>query len=69
MLLLLLSLKAEMQIIMNRQDLQWLLAFAKSHSLMKEPITVVLPLWLKDLEDYYNDMIADYWIDVYKEIY
>lgn len=65
----LLSLKAEMQIIMNRQDLQWLLAFAKSHSLMEEPIIIVLPLWLKDLEEYYNDMIADYWIDIDKERY
>ena len=54
---------------MNRQDLQWLLAFAKSHSLMKESIIIVLPLWYKEVEDYYNDMIADYWIDVYKEIY
>ena len=65
----LLFLKAEMQIIMSRQDLQWLLAFAKSHSLMKEPITIVLPLWIKDLEDYYEDMIADYWIDIDKERY
>lgn len=54
---------------MNRQDLQWLLAFAKGYSLMKEPITVVLPLWLKDMKDYYNDMVADYWIDMYKKIY
>lgn len=54
---------------MNRQDLQWLLAFAKSHSLMKEPITIVLPLWIKDLEDYYEDMIADYWIDIDKDRY
>lgn len=54
---------------MNRQDLKWLLAFAKSHSLMKESIIIVLPLWLEYLEDYYNDMIADYWIDVYKERY
>lgn len=44
---------------MNKQDLEWLLAFAKSHSLMKESITVVLPLWLKDLEDYYNDILVD----------
>ena len=65
----LLSLKAEMQIIMSRQDLQWLLAFAKSHSLMKESITVVLPLWLKDMKEYYDDMIADYWIDINKERY
>lgn len=63
MLLLLLTLKAEIAEtakIMNKQDLEWLLAFAKSHSLMKESIIIVLPLWLKDLEDYYNDMIADY---------
>lgn len=52
---------------MNRQDLKWLLAFAKSHSLMKESIIIVLPLWLKDLEDYYKDMIADYWITINKE--
>ena len=58
-----------MQIIMSRQDLQWLLAFAKSHSLMKESIIIVLPLWYKEVEDYYNDMVADYWIDVYKEMY
>ena len=45
---------------MNKQDLEWLLAFAKSHSLMKKSIIIVLPLWLKDLEEYYNDMIADY---------
>ena len=44
---------------MNRQDLQWLLAFAKSHSLMKEPITIVLPLQIKDLEEYYNDILVD----------
>lgn len=54
---------------MDKQDLQWLLAFAKSHSLMKEPVIVVLHLWLKDLEDYYNDMVADYWIDINKEKY
>ena len=54
---------------MNRQDLQWLLAFAKSHSLMKEPIIVVLPLWLKDIKEYYDDIVADYWIDVDKERY
>lgn len=45
---------------MNKQDLEWLLVFAKSHSLMKKSIIIVLPLWLKDLKDYYNDMIADY---------
>ena len=45
---------------MNKQDLEWLLAFAESHSLMKKSIIIVLPLWLKDLKDYYNDMIADY---------
>ena len=54
---------------MNRQDLQWLLAFPKSHSLMKESIIIVLPLWYKEVEDYYNDMIADYWIDIDKERY
>lgn len=54
---------------MNRQDLQRLLAFAKSHSLMKESIIIVLPLWFKDLKDYYNDMIADYWIDINKVTY
>lgn len=69
MQLLLLSLKAEMQIIMNRQDLQWLLAFAKSHCLMEESIIIVLPLWLKDMKEYYDDMIADYWIDIDKERY
>ena len=54
---------------MNRQDLQWLLAFAKSHSLMEESIIIVLPLWIKDMKEYYDDMVADYWIDVYKERY
>lgn len=54
---------------MNRQDLQWLLAFAKSHSLMNKSIIVVLPLWLRALKNYYDDMIDGYWIDVYKEIY
>ena len=54
---------------MNRQDLQWLLVFAKSHSLMKESIIIVLPLWIKDMKEYYDDMVADYWIDVYKERY
>lgn len=54
---------------MNKQDLQWLLAFTKSHSLMKKPITVVLPLWFKDMKDYYDDMVADYWIDINKERY
>lgn len=54
---------------MNRQDLQWLLAFAKSHSLMEESIIIVLPLWLKDMKEYYDDMIADYWIDIDKERY
>ena len=58
-----------MQIIMNKQDLQWLLAFAKSHSLMKESITIVLPLWIKDMKEYYDDMIADYWVDIDKERY
>ena len=58
-----------MQIIMNKQDLQWLLGFSKSHSLMKESIIIVLPLWIKDMKEYYDDMIADYWIDVYKEMY
>lgn len=58
-----------MQIIMSRQDLQWLLAFAKSHSLMEESIIIVLPLWLKDMKEYYDDMIADYWIDIDKERY
>lgn len=54
---------------MNKQDLQWLLAFAKSHFLMKESIIIVLPLWNKEVEDYYNDMIASYQIDMNKEIY
>lgn len=54
---------------MNRQDLQWLLAFAKSHCLMEESIIIVLPLWLKDMKEYYDDMIADYWIDIDKERY
>lgn len=54
---------------MNRQDLQWLLVFAKSHSFMEEPIIIVLPLWLKDMKEYYDDTVADYWIDIDKERY
>ena len=50
---------------MNRQDLEWLLAFAKSHSLMKEPLSAVLSLLYKEVEEYYEDedMIDDFWID------
>ena len=52
---------------MNKQDLDWLLAFAKSHNLMNEPIKKVLPLWYKEVEEYYEDMVADYWIDADNE--
>lgn len=52
---------------MNRQDLEWLLSFAKSNNLMDRPLIDVIPLFMSDLEDYYNDMEADYWIDMAKE--
>lgn len=51
---------------MTHQDLKDLLAFAESHNLMKEPFTKVYELWLKDLQEYYEDSVADYWIDQHK---
>lgn len=51
---------------MSRQDLQWLLSFAKSNNLMGKTLIEVLPLFNAALEDYYKDMEADYWIDMNK---
>ena len=51
---------------MNYQDLTDLINFAKSKDLMKHSVIEVYNLWLKDLEEYYKDYIAEYYIDLDK---
>lgn len=44
---------------MNKEDLKDLIAFAKYKSMMRCPIIQVYSLYLQDLQDRFEDYIAD----------
>lgn len=44
---------------MNKEDLKDLLAFAKYKSMMRCPVIQVYSLYLQDLQDRFEDYIAD----------
>lgn len=44
---------------MTQSDLDYLLDFAKANNLMSQPFQKVYNLWLKELEEAYQDYLAD----------
>jgi len=44
---------------MNKEDLKDLIAFAKYKSMMRCPVIQVYSLYLQDLQDRFEDYIAD----------
>ena len=44
---------------MNREDLIDILTFAKCRNMMQCPLTQVLPLYLQDLQDRFDEHVAN----------